>query len=254
MEQHPVGRFFINKIGISITNIDQTISLLENFIKEKHSGYVCVTEERTSYIANHDKEYCLIQNSSLLTVPDGMPLVWIAHNIGFKEVGRVSGPDLLTEVLKISSQKRYSHYFYGSSSETIQLIGEKLAVKYPEVEVKGLVSPPFQRLEDFDIDGLANEINKLKPDFFWCGLGAPKQERLISLLQPKLNSTICIGVGLAFNYLADNVRRAPEWAQKSGLEGFYRLSQQPKRISFFLIKRYFYWIKVILKTRITGKI
>lgn len=252
--EHNVQRFYIDKIGISVTSINHTIATLENLIKEKHIGYVCVTEERTTYIANHNKEYCAIQNNSILTVPDGMPLVWIAHNLGYKDVERVSGPDLLSEVLKISREKKYSHYFYGSTSDTVKLIGEKLAKEYPEIEVKGLVSPPFQPIEDFDIAGLALELNTLKPDFFWCGLGAPKQEKLISLLQPKLDSTICIGVGLAFNYLADNVKRAPEWAQKNGLEGFYRLAQQPQRISFFLIRRYLYWLRIILITKIKGRI
>ncbi|HLP72558.1 MAG TPA: WecB/TagA/CpsF family glycosyltransferase, partial [Bacteroidales bacterium] len=78
---------------------------------------------------------------------------------------------------------------------------------------------------------LAHRINLIKPTFFWCGLGAPKQERLMYLLQPKLNSTICIGVGLAFEYFAGTVKRAPDWMIQSGLEWVYRLAQQPGKIN-----------------------
>lgn len=247
-------RYFIDKIGISIVNLSTAVAFIEEFIAEKKWGYVCVTEERTAYIANHDEQYCNIQNNSLITVPDGMPLVWIAHNLGFKNVGRVSGLDFLIAILNISGKKNYSQYFYGSSPQTIQRIIEKMNGKYPDVSLKGAVSPPFQSLESFNIEELAAEINKLEPTFFWCGLGAPKQEKLIALLQPCLKSTICVGVGLAFEYFADTVIRAPRWAQKLGLEGFFRLYQQPQRLGFYLIRRYVFWLKVILLTKIFGNL
>jgi len=159
-------------------------------------------------------------------------------------VERVSGPDLIEEIFTISNEKRYSHYFFGSTPKTIDAIQKKLKEKYPGLVIKGAVSPPFQPIEDFNIDALANEINILKPTFFWCGLGAPKQERLNALLQPKLDSTICIGVGLAFEYIAGTVHRAPLWMQKIGLEWIYRILQQPKNIKRFFSP--FTWISVQL--------
>ncbi len=101
---------------------------------------------------------------------------------------------------------------------------------YPSISIDDEVSPPFQPIDEFDVDTLALEINQKKPTFFWCGLGAPKQEKLIALLQPKLDSTICLGVGLAFEYIAGTVKRAPEWMRRSGLEWSYRLIQQPNNI------------------------
>ena len=113
-------RFSINKIHVSITNLSSTISYLSNCIKNNIFGYVCVTNARTTYLANHDNSYCNIQNNSLLTVPDGMPLVWIAHNNSHKNVGKVSGKDLMDALFQISVENGYSHYFYGCSK--IQLI------------------------------------------------------------------------------------------------------------------------------------
>ncbi|MGC9353284.1 MAG: WecB/TagA/CpsF family glycosyltransferase [Mariniphaga sp.] len=226
----PVERYNIGRVAISKTNLEKTINAINEAIRRNEPGYICVTNSRTTYLANRESTYCHIQNNSLLTVPDGVPLVWIAHNFGHKEVERVSGPDLLNAILKISVDNGYSHYFYGSTPEAISKIGNNLKFKYPGLIVKDAVSPPFQPLEVFDIEGLAKELNVLKPTFFWCGLGAPKQERLIALLQPKLEHTMCIGVGLAFEYLAGTIRRAPKWMQISGLEWFYRLSQQPQNI------------------------
>ena len=225
-----LSRFNIGQIAISRTDLQNTIFEIENALNLNQYGYICVTNSRTTYLANHDSDYCRIQNDSFLTVPDGAPLIWIAKKKGFKEVGKVSGKDLMDTLFEISVEKGYSHYFYGSTPETIKRIKSKLENEYPKIVIKGILSPPFQSIDEFDIEAIACEINKLKPTFFWCGLGAPKQEKLIANLQPLLNSTISIGVGLAFEYIAGTVKRAPSWMHNLGLEWFYRLMQQPKNI------------------------
>ena len=229
------SRYQIDRIKISKTNLSKTVCFLNDCVKSKKYGYVCVTNSRTSFLANRDEDYCYIQNNSLLTVPDGIPLVWIAKNNGYSEVGKVSGKDLMDEIFKESVINGYSHYFYGCSKDTIKLMKSKLLAKYPKLNIKAAISPPFQALEDYDINSLANDINKLNPTFFWCGLGAPKQEYIISLLQPHLKSTICIGVGLAFEYFAGNVKRVPRKIEKYGLEWLFRCIQQPIKAGRFIM-------------------
>ena len=243
-------KYPINKINISVTNLSKTLSFLKDSVKNGKTGYVCVTNARTSYLANQDADYCAIQNSSLLTVPDGMPLVWIANNTGFNEVGKVSGKDLMDALFSISVKEGYSHYFYGCSKQTIDLLQSKLLEKYPGLDIKAAVSPPFQPIEAYDIEGIANQVNTLNPTFFWCGLGAPKQERLIALLQPHLNSTISVGVGLAFEYFAGTVKRAPIFMQKNGLEWLYRIYKQPERISYRSLKALFSILKPLTKSKL----
>ena len=81
------------------------IDSLNQYILQGKIGYICVTNTRTAYLSNVNDKYCDIQNNSLLTVPDGMPLIWIAHNLGFLEVGRTCGPDLFLAVLEESKIK-----------------------------------------------------------------------------------------------------------------------------------------------------
>lgn len=243
-------RYSIGKININRTNLSDTLGEIHRTIEEKKYGYICVTNSRTAYLANNDDDYLKIQNNSFMTVPDGIPLIWIAHNKGFKDVGRVCGPDLFPNILKISKEKNYSHFFFGSTPKTINIIKNKFKYEYPEIEIKGAVSPPFQPIEDYNIDELAKEINRLKPTFFWCGLGAPKQEQLMALLQPKLEVTICVGIGLVFEYFANTVDRAPKWAQKIGLEWFFRLAQQPKKITR-IGKPYIWTIKQLIRSKLS---
>lgn len=233
-----IKHFSINKFLVSCVNLETAVSYIKDCIDNQTFGYICASNARSAYQSNHEPDYCLIQNNSLLTVPDGRPLVWIAHNLGHKEVGQVSGDDIFHAILKESKENNFSHYFYGSSPDTIKSMRQKLEIEYPEVIIKDMVSPPFQPLEEYDIEALAKEINDKAPTFLWVGLGAPKQERLMDLLQPKLNSTICIGVGLVFEYFAGNVKRAPKWARKFGLEWLIRDLQQwrkrnpPRRVVF----------------------
>lgn len=220
-------RFNIGKFQISRVNQKTALEYIKKSINNGKSGYICVSNARVAKQSNYDDEFCKIQNSSLLTVPDGKPLVWIAHNKGYRDVGQVAGNELFHGLLEMSGKNGFTHYFYGGTPDTIEKMKYRLGKDYPEVKLLGAEAPPFQPIEKYDIESIAQEINRLKPTFFWIGIGAPKQERLMSLLQPKLQSTICIGVGLVFEYFAGNVKRAPEWARKMGLEGVVNCFQQP---------------------------
>ena len=96
---------------------------------------------------------------------------------------------------------------------------------------------------------IIENINKTKPDFVWVGLGAPKQEKWMAEHQGEIDG-LMLGVGAGFDYYAENIKRAPEWMQKSNLEWLYRLMQDPKR----LFKRYFHTnTKFIWNAMIRGK-
>ncbi|NTV92253.1 MAG: WecB/TagA/CpsF family glycosyltransferase [Chlorobiaceae bacterium] len=237
-------RFCIGDVLVSRTDLVHALERIDAMHKEGTYGYLCHMDMRTAYLADHDADYRSIQNHSLMTFPDGMTLVWYARKQGCDDVGKVSGKDFMDAIFSVSVRKGYSHYFYGSTPGTIEKLSGNVRQSYPGVRVLGAVSPPFQPLESFDIDGLAAELNRLRPTFFWCGLGAPKQERLIALLQPKLECTCCAGVGLAFEYFAGTVRRAPVWMQQHGLEWVYRLSQQPGNIRRVIVP--FLWMARLL--------
>ena len=241
--------FKIGTLKINAITLEGAVRYISKLISINKTGYICVTNSRTSYLSQKSSEYCCIQNNSILTVPDGIPLVWIAENRGYENVGKVSGKDLMDSLFQISVREGYSHYFYGCSQNTINLLQNNLLKQYPGIEIKAAISPPFQSLEEYDVSGLAKHINELRPTFFWCGLGAPKQEQLMALLQPNLENTISVGVGLAFEYFAGTVKRVPKKIEKFGLEWLYRCLQQPIKARRFIIP--FFWITTkILKSKI----
>lgn len=220
-------------VEISVTNMHSSIEEVKQNFEIARGGYICVGNVHTSVMASEDEKYCEIQNNSFMTLPDGKPLSIIGRYRGYKEMDRVTGPEFMEEIFKISDIEKWNHFFYGNSNENIKILVEYLKTHYPSLRIVGFEPSIFKPLSKEEENSLIDRINRSKADFVWIGMGAPIQEQFCAKLSHKTNS-IWVGVGGAFNVVAGIIPRAPEWMQKSSLEWFYRLMKEPKR----LFKRY----------------
>lgn len=219
---------------INVTDMEQTVQYLSNNLDELRGKYICVSNVHTTVMAYRDEDYRQVQNQAAMALPDGKPLSIVSKRRGYKEAKRVPGPDLMPEIFRISKEKGYRHYFYGSTEETLEKLRIKLKEKYPYLKIAGVYAPPFRPLSKEEDDQMIHRINEAKPDFIWVGLGAPKQEIWMNAHMDQV-SGIMIGVGAAFDFSAGTVKRAPKWMQELCLEWLYRILQDPVR----LIPRYF---------------
>lgn len=233
-------------VNINVTNMKETVSYICENLKELKGNYICVSNVHTTVMSYEDENYRKIQNSGALALPDGGPLSLISRKRGFEDAERVTGPDLMGEIFRISEEKAYTQYFYGSTEETLNILKTKLNQKYPNLKIVGMHSPPFRNAtRDEEIETI-KEINKVNADFVWVGLGAPKQEIWMYKNKNKVNS-LMIGVGAGFDYYAGKIERAPKWMQDNNLEWFYRLIQDPKRLFKRYIKTNFKFIWLCYK-------
>lgn len=221
-------------VDIVVTDMEKTMQTIEEKLDDWRGKYICVANVHTTVTAHKDKNYQAVQQGAAMALPDGGPLSQYSREQGYTEAQRVTGPDLMREVLKISPQKKWRHYFYGSTPETLKILERKIQERYPGVEIAGMYSPPFRPLTPQEDAECVERINATHPDFVWVGLGAPKQELWMAAHEDAVNA-LMIGVGAAFDYEAGNIKRAPMWMQRHNLEWFYRLMQDPRR----LFKRYF---------------
>jgi N-acetylglucosaminyldiphosphoundecaprenol N-acetyl-beta-D-mannosaminyltransferase len=176
-----------------------------------------------------------IHNQSLLTTPDGMPMVWMGRLAGHKTMSRVYGPELMEHVFEWTRKSGHTHFFYGGNTGVAEELKAKLETRYPGIRIVGTYTPPFRPLTPDEEAALAEQVARLKPDFFWVGLSTPKQERFVAAYSQKLDAKILLGVGAAFDFHAGRVQQAPRWIQRSGFEWLYRTCREPRR----LWKRYF---------------
>lgn len=216
---------------ILVTNMQKTVTLMENALEELRGKYICVGNVHTTVMAHDDAHYHKVQKEAAFVLPDGKPLSVYSRKHGYEGAERVTGPDLMLELF--ARDNGFKHYFYGSSEETLTLLREKLMEKYPHLQIAGMVSPPFRTLSVEEDDWEIQKINDSGADIIWVGLGAPKQENWMYDHKDKVCG-VMVGVGAGFDYHAGNIKRAPAWMQKLSLEWLYRLMQDPKR----LFKRY----------------
>lgn len=218
----------ILSVNIAVTNMAETINYIETDLEELRGSYICVSNVHTLVTAYEDPEYCKVQNAAALALPDGKPLSVVSRQRGFSEAERVTGPDLMGELF--ARDNGLKHFFYGDTPETLAVLREKLMDKYPHLKIAGMISPPFRPLTEAEEAADIAAINESGADIIWIGLGAPKQERYMYAHRGMLHG-VMIGVGAGFAYHAGQIKRAPQWMQRIGMEWFYRLLQDPKRLA-----------------------
>lgn len=239
----------IMSVDIAAIDMEWLVNYLNNNVKNLSGDYICVSNVHTTVTAYEDQEYCKVQNGGIMAIPDGGPLSTVGKRRGFKNMKRTTGPSLMGEIFKISAEKGYRHYFYGSTDETLEKLYTALLDACPGIQIAGMYSPPFRPMTEEEDKAIVERINETKPDFVWIGLGAPKQEKWMAAHQGRVKG-LMVGVGAGFDYYAGNIKRAPEWMQKSNLEWVYRLLQDPKR----LFGRYWHTnTKFIWNAMIRGK-
>jgi N-acetylglucosaminyldiphosphoundecaprenol N-acetyl-beta-D-mannosaminyltransferase len=244
-----VTQYKVNFLNFGLTPFGLKEFVLNIISENQVSKTVCVANVHMFIEAYKKPEFLSIVNSSDLTTPDGMPLVKALKWLYGINQEKVSGPDLMPEVLKAAEKDNLKVYFYGSTEEVLEKLVSFCAEKYPNLSISGVNSPPFRQLTDTEIQADIDKINNADTNIVFVALGCPKQEKWMSDMKGKINACM-IGVGGAFPMLVGIEKRAPLWMQKYMLEWFYRLIQDPKR----LFKRYFVTNSIFIYLVIKEKI
>jgi N-acetylglucosaminyldiphosphoundecaprenol N-acetyl-beta-D-mannosaminyltransferase len=231
--QFPTGdppRVNVLGVGVSALNLDSAVAAVEQALLSQTKGYVCVTGVHGVSEAQEDPAFRAILNRSFLTTPDGVPMVWMGRLQGFRQMGRVYGPDLMLRVCESSAARGFTHFFYGGGPGVAEELKGRLEQRFPGLRILGTYAPPFRPLTAEEEAGLVRQVRALKPDVFWVGLSTPKQEKFMAQYWQRLEATLFFGVGAAFDFHAGRVRQAPRWMQRSGLEWLFRLMCEPRRL------------------------
>ncbi len=231
----PPPRVNVLGVGISVLNLTSAVAALDAALKAGVRGYITVTGVHGVMESQDDESLRRIHNQSLLSTPDGMPMVWLGRLAGHKSMGRVYGPDLMEAVFEWSSKTGKTHYFFGGNPGVVEELKARMQARHPGLQIVGMHTPPFRPLNAEEHSALAAELRACRPDFLWVGLSTPKQERFMAAELGRLDARIFVGVGAAFDFHAGRVSQAPRWIQRSGFEWFYRLCKEPRR----LWRRYF---------------
>jgi N-acetylglucosaminyldiphosphoundecaprenol N-acetyl-beta-D-mannosaminyltransferase len=218
-------------VPLALVDYDSAMDVMDGMIARRERGYVCAVAVHAVMVARHDSEMRAALLGSALTVPDGRPLVWALNALGCDLRDRVYGPELMSRYCRRSAQRGHRVWLYGGYDEAaLATLREELERRYPGIQIAGAHAPPHRPLTDTENDEAAARIDADHPDLVFVGLGAPKQEKWMAQMRPRLEAPVLVGVGAAFDFLAGLKRQAPAWMQRRGLEWAYRLSQEPFRL------------------------
>ena len=165
-----------------------------------------------------------------LVVADGQPVRWALSLLHAAKLrARVYGYDLTLDVLQRAARQNVPVYFYGSTPEVLDLLRQKVQLMFPGVRIAGTQASAFSQVTSDVADGIAEKIRQSRAQIVFVGLGCPRQEVWAFEFRQRLSMPI-VAVGAAFPILAGTLRQAPRWMQDRGLEWFFRLCTEPRRL------------------------
>lgn len=178
--------------------------LIKDCVIEKRKGYICFADANVLSVARKDAGYLNILKGSLVNSCDGGSIAAMVNMIHHTNVRAYNGPDLFENYIGRSDFKQL---LLGNTEERFNMIVEELKRRGLPFEHVSHLNVPFAKVEDFDYDSISEQINAANPDIIWVSLGAPKQERFMSLLLPYINRGVMFGIGAAFNfYIGKNIQ------------------------------------------------
>ena len=221
-----------NVLGTAIdaVNMQQALARVEEDLRLRRKGYVCLTGVHGVMESKRDPVLAGILANASLNVPDGMPTVWVGRHQGHAHMERVTGSDLMLEIIRRPEFVGYTHFLCGGKPGIAQELRDTLVVTYPEVQIVGTYTPPFGPMSPAQEEEFIATINRARPDIVWVGISTPKQERFMDRYLPLLDTTLMFAVGAAFDFHTGRIADCSEWIKRSGLQWLNRLLQDPRHL------------------------
>jgi len=241
----PLLNSFYNNLSMK-----ETMALIKKAIDKKSQIHHTVINAAKVVALQKDLQLRKSVNESDIINLDGQAVVWAAKFLNNPAKERVSGIDLMVNLVEMAANHNYKVYLLGAKEEVVSKLSQIYTEKYGENLIAGYRNGYFTKEEE---QLVINDIVSTKPDLLFVAITSPKKENLLYKYRNELAEvSFIMGVGGSFDVLAGYTKRAPLWMQKFGLEWFYRFIQEPKR----MWKRYLVgntrFILLVLKNKFRG--
>ena len=227
----------ISILGVRINNIDmnEAMGRIKEFFAHSEVNYIYTPNPEIVMRAGRDEEFKTIINSSSLNLCDGIGLI-IASKLKKKPLkSRVTGYDTSIKILELMNEKHLSLFLLGAKPGIAEKAIERIKKDYPNIVIAGFNNGYFKgshngyaSCEEEQV--LIQKINDSNADAIFVGMGAGYQEKFIYYNKDKINTKLAIANGGVIDVLAGNVKIAPAFIRKIGMEWLYRLIKEPKRL------------------------
>lgn len=204
--------------------------LLERAQRPEPGAFVCLTNVHTTVESQHTPALRAACESAFLSVPDGIPLVWILRRRGHTATEKIAGIEYVPSVAAAGLEHGIRHFFFGGGPGVAASAARGLQRRVPGTLIAGTYAPPFGPPEHWRVADLQAQLREHRPHIMWVGLGAPKQEIWMAHVARELEVPVMVGVGAVFDFLAGTKPPAPRFLSSVGLEWLFRLASEPRRL------------------------
>lgn len=224
---------FVTILETRIDNLTmiEVLEQVEKMVARPVPSHIITANVDHLVVKRNDPESARIYGRAALVVADGVPLLWAARFLGSPLRERINGTDLMTNVCRRAAEKRFSVFLLGAQEGVAAQAAAALQKQFPGLIVSGTYAP----YQGFENDARENEtihrlLRERRPDILFSSLGLPKGIQWIDRHQRACGVAVAVEVGASFMFLSGRLRRAPRWMQKNGLEWFWRLAHEPRRL------------------------
>jgi N-acetylglucosaminyldiphosphoundecaprenol N-acetyl-beta-D-mannosaminyltransferase len=218
-------------LGVKIddTNLDQAIDKISSWINAEKQNKVFTINAEFILTALKNESFRNVLNTADLATCDGSGPMWAGKYLHGQEITRVTGVDLTAKLLE-SRIPDLKIYLLGGAEGVAQAVRDK----YPNAPIVGAESGGKLKINIWELEKnneVTNRIDGSGANLILVAFGSPGQEMWIDRNLPLMPGIkVAIGIGGTFDFLSGQIKRAPRWMRKLGLEWLFRLIRQPSRI------------------------
>lgn len=221
-------------IPVDALTMEETIGEIDQAILENRKINHVVINAGKVVAMQQDRQLFESVASCDIINADGQAIVWASRFLGTYLPERVAGADLMQELVKQASRKKYKCFFLGAKEEIVKRVVSIYTEKYGDDIIVGYRNGYFKAEEKEDV---ALQIANSGAHLLFVAITSPQKENFMYEYRKLLKDVnFTMGVGGTFDVVAGLTKRAPVWLQRIGLEWFFRFLQEPRR----MWKRYLY--------------
>lgn len=239
-----MSRVNIMGVGFDSMTLSQAVGFMTGMVERGENGYVVTPNPEIVYACRNDSALSEVLNGAALVAPDGIGIVHASRLLKTPLPERVPGIELGERLAAWMAQNGKRLYLLGAKPGIAERAAENLKHTHPGLVIAGTHDGYFRE------DGPVVEILKqARPDAVFVCTGFPKQEKFMAAHTRELPHCLMLGLGGSLDVFAGEVRRAPGVFRKCGLEWFYRLLCEPRRIGRMMKLPAFLWLVVRERVR-----
>jgi N-acetylglucosaminyldiphosphoundecaprenol N-acetyl-beta-D-mannosaminyltransferase len=219
------GRAELFGVPLDLLTMQQTVERCRELIEARRPvQHVVLNAGKSVAMQDIPKLREIIEQCDLVNA-DGQSVVWAGRLLGLPVPERVTGIDLMEQLLALAEKKDYPVFFLGATQDVLDAFVVQVKRRLPALEIAGARNGYFGN--DAEV---AAAIASSGARILMVGMSSPRKELFLAEQLPLMGGIFAMGVGGSFDVWAGKTRRAPVWMQRAGLEWFYRLLQEPGRM------------------------